>query len=361
MSTFASRNYGWAAQDAASLLDYCEDWTDFLSPSDAIATSVWAADSVALVLTNPAIAGAITTIWVSGGVAGQQYRVSNTITTLLGRRDVRYFVLAVEDCAQSPMPFGKTALFTRSQAVSAFKRESLSFLDRSFPIDNISDDLIWESLVSAEKQASHDLRVFFEPTVVIPEDAEPSEVAALVAAGTKYVQEPAYDYDPAGWTAQAWGFMVTRQMPIIRVDSIKFTYPNPGSDFLNVPPGWVRLDKKYGQIRFMPNGTTANLGPLSYFIMTAISSGLTIPNMIHVRYVAGLENVAQTYPELVTLVKRMAILKVLKDAFLPASSSISADGLSQSNSIDLSKWQDSLDQDMEMLRENIHGIRMMVI
>ena len=361
MAIFASRNYGWAEQDVASLLDYCEDWADFLSAGDTIATSVWAADSSDLVLTNPAIAGAITTVWASGGVAGREYQVSNTITTALGRRDIRYFVLSIVNGAAAPVLPIKTSLFSRFTAVNEFKKESLSFLDRSFPIDGITDDVIWESMVSAESQAQHDLRVFLEPTVVIPEDAEQSEVDALVAAGTKFVQEPSYDYEPAGWTADAWGFMVTRQMPIIQVDSVKFSYPNADSDFLMIPAGWIRLDKKYGQIRFVPNGSTANLGPLSYFILSQISSGRTIPNMIQVRYVAGVANVKQKYPELVTLVKRMAILKVLKDAFLPQSSSISADGLSQSNSIDLSKWQDSLDGDMEKLRENIHGIRMMVV
>ena len=61
------------------------------------------------------------------------------------------------------------------------------------------------------------------------------------------------------------------------------------------------------------------------------------------------------------MVKRMASLKLLKTAFLPQSGSISADGLSQSSSVDVSKWQDEIDHDLGALRNAIHGIRFAVL
>lgn len=361
MAIFASRNYGWAEQDVAALLDYSEDWTDFIVGSDTIVSSDWAADSADVVLSNTSITSPITTVWVSGGVEGKTYRISNTIVTEAGRRDVRYFMLSVKNGGSVASQPTKSALFDRFKAVDQFKNESLAFLDRSFPVDNLTDDYIWDSLVAAESEASRALRVFFEPTVVIPETAPQNEVDALVASGKKFVTEAPYDYDPHGWTSDAWGYIVTRRSPLIRVDSVRFTYPNPTSDILVVPIEWIRLDKKYGHVRFVPTGAMMALGPMSTYMMTAISSGRIIPNMIHIRYVAGLENPARDYPDLIKLVKRMAILSILKNAFLPQSGSISADGLSQSTSVDTDKWQEGIEHDLAALRDSIHGVRMGVL
>lgn len=361
MAIFSSRNYGWAEQDVAALLDYSEDWTEFIVAGDFIVSSDWAADSPEVLLSDPSITSELTTVWVSGGVAGKNYRISNTIVTNAGRRDVRYFVLSVRDGAALASGPLKSALFDRFRAVEQFKSESLAFLDKSFPVDNLSDDYIWDNLVAAEAEASRQLRVFLQPTTVIPENAPQSEVDALKASGVPYALEAPYDYNPQDWTANSWGYMITRQTPIVRVDSVRFTYPNPTSDVLNVPQDWLRLDKRYGHIRFVPTGTMLGMGPLTTYLMTAISSGRIIPGMIHVRYVAGLENAAVAFPDLVKVVKRMAILSILKNAFLPQSGSISADGLSQSTSIDTDKWQDGIDHDLSGLRDAIHGIRFGVL
>lgn len=355
MPIFADRSYGFAEQDAAAFLDYTEDWSIFLVGDDGIVESQWSADSDEIVLTDPLISNPLTTVWVSGGVSGKTYRIANIITTAQGRRDVRYFYLTVTDGA-SIAP-AATALFSRMSAVEEFKRESLAFLDRSFPIDQITDDYIWDSLVAAESEASHALRVFMRPTVILPEDAPQSEIDALVAAGTPYALEAPYDYQPTVWSSDGWGHMLVRQKPVIRVDSVRFTYPNPSSDVLTVPNEWLRMDKRYGQIRFVPTGAMMGLGPFSTYIMTAMASGRIIPGMIHVRYVAGLENPRRDYPDLVKLIKRMAILTILKSAFLPQSGSISADGLSQSSNVDTGKWQDDVDRDLNQLRDKIHGIR----
>lgn len=361
MAIFASRNYGWAEQDKTALLDYSEDWSDFIVGDDMIVSSEWVADSPEVTLSGPLISGPMTTIWVTGGVGGKTYRISNTIVTDQGRRDVRYFVLSVTDGSVAPSVPLSSALFQRFSAVNQFKSESLAFLDRSFPVDQLTDDYIWDSLLAAEAEASRALRVFFRPTVVIPDDAAQAEVDALVAAGTPFIQEAPYDYDPHGWTSDAWGYIVTRKSPIIRVDSVRFTYPNPSSDILTIPKEWIRLDKKYGHVRFVPTGAMMALGPMSTYMMQAIGSGRVIPNMIHMRYVAGLENPARDFPDLVKVVKRMAILAILKNAFLPQSGSISADGLSQSTSVDTGKWQDGIEHDLAALRDSIHGVRMGVL
>lgn len=357
MAIFANQNNGFIEQDKNALLDYSQDWTDFIVGSDSITNSVWSADSTDIVLSNALISGAVTTVWVTGGVAGKLYRITNTILTAQGRKDLRSFVLMIGDVSADPIKPVKTALFNRFTSISEFKRESLAFLDKSFPVDNLTDDYIWDSLVSAESEASRQLRVFFEPTTVIPEEAPAEEVNRLIASGTKFVQEASYDYEPNAWSGDGWGYMILRKTPVISLESVIFSYPKPNSQILNVNPDWVRLDNKYGHVRFVPSGPMMAYGPVSFFLMSAIASGRHIPGMIAVRYVAGLKNAAQDYPDLVTVVKRMAILRVLKNAFLPQSSSISADGLSQSTSVDVSKWQEGIDHSLEALRQSIHGIR----
>lgn len=98
-------------------------------------------------------------------------------------------------------------------------------------------------------------------------------------------------------------------------------------------------------------------GPVSFFLMSAIAAGRHIPGMIGVRYTSGLKNAAQEFPDLVTVIKRMAILRILKNAFLPQSSSISADGLSQSTSVDVGKWEEGIEHSLDTLNQSIHGIR----
>jgi len=63
-------------------------------------------------------------------------------------------------------------------------------------------------------------------------------------------------------------------------------------------------------------------------------------------------------------VLKKAALKILEDAFLPQSGSISADGLSQSMSVDMDKYHDAIDRILNGgkgsnggLMTAIHGVR----
>ena len=141
--------------------------------------------------------------------------------------------------------------------------------------------------------------------------------------------------------------------------SMQFVYPQPYSGVFSVPTDWIRTDKKYGHIRLVP-GTQAFAAPLSAWVMQVMGAGRTVPQMIQLRYTAGLRNAAQQYPELVDLVQRMAALRILQAQFVGASSSISADGLSESRSLDLDKFQGDIDQHLERLRQVIHGVQCLV-
>jgi hypothetical protein len=84
---------GGYIKDPAAVLDYNEDWSDWLG-TDTIATSTW---SVPTGITMGAYSHTTTvsTVWLSGGTAGTNYTVRNTITTVGGRTDVRSVIIKV--------------------------------------------------------------------------------------------------------------------------------------------------------------------------------------------------------------------------------------------------------------------------
>lgn len=249
-----------------------------------------------------------------------------------------------------------TIFDNKSSAVSSFRSDYGQSVAAHINLAQVSDDMIYSKLISAEAYASRYLRVLLEPTIIVPDDASSDEIDILEAEGSKYIQEAAYDYDPDFFQGEKWGYIVTKQKPIISVESMKFAYPAPSSQIFEIPSSWIRLDKKFGHVRLVPAAMSFS-APLSAFIMQALGGGRTVPFMIQLRYTAGIVDVYTKYPDIVTTIKRLAVLNLLKDAMVPQSGSISADGLSQSMSIDLDKYQESIDQTLNTIRDEIHGIR----
>jgi hypothetical protein len=176
-----------------------------------------------------------------------------------------------------------------------------------------------------------------------------------------WVEESGYDYEPDVWNTDKWGYLVLRNPFVSAVKSVQFIYPVPASAPFTIPPSWIRIDKKAGHIRFVPTGSGPTAATFSAFILAAMYGGRLVPQMIQVRYTAGLPNAAGDYPDLLDLVKKMAILRAINSAFPAQSGSISADGLSMSSSIDAQKWQDTIDASMNHLRDALHGVRCMVL
>ncbi len=246
--------------------------------------------------------------------------------------------------------YGETLLELRQDRLSA---PLLAGLD-------LSDSYLEMQLRAAEAEAAIALRVFLSPTLVLPETATDAEKDALDEAGTPWAEEPGYDLEGDFFAGERWGYLVTRQRPIISVQSMRFVYPSPTSGVFDVPAAWIRVDKKYGHIRLVP-GMQAFAAPMAAWVMQTMGGGRTIPQMIQLRYTAGLRNAAVQYPELLDLVQRMALLRVIQNQFPAASGSISADGLSESASIQPEKYQQDIDASLERLRQAIHGIQMTVL
>lgn len=350
-----------AEQSAGSLLDYGLDWSDFLAtaPGDAIETSTWTPEDPSVVCSQAAVSGSITSVWITGGQAGNWYAIVNEIVTNDGRKDSRVCLLYVR-----PAVNAGSALFPiRLVALAKLRRDRLMMAAAgSMPTVTLSDDYLWDKLQAAESEMAHDLRVPLAPTHFFPTEPSVDEIAAL--AGKPWALDPGYDYQPNDFAYNdKWGFIKLRNKPLQSVSRVRFAYPGGPTAHYDLPLDWIRADKKYGQIQFVPS-STAFAAPLNAFVMQAIGQGRTIPLAIQISYVAGLDNVTANYPELLDAVYKKAALKVVEDAFLPQSGSISADGLSQSMSNDMDKHRDTIDHIINGgkgsnggLMTAIHGVR----
>jgi hypothetical protein len=72
--------------DPQSVFDFVHDWSDWLTGSEVISTSTWSiSPSGSLAVDSESETTTTATVFVSGGVAGNRYRVINHIVTDAGR------------------------------------------------------------------------------------------------------------------------------------------------------------------------------------------------------------------------------------------------------------------------------------
>lgn len=89
----------WTDKDPQEVLDYDLVWTNRLDTADTIATSDWAiteGDAV-LVIDSDSSTSTTAKVWLSAGTVNTFYKLTNTITTVGGRRmeqSVRLFIRA---------------------------------------------------------------------------------------------------------------------------------------------------------------------------------------------------------------------------------------------------------------------------
>ena len=307
--------------------------------------------------------------WPAGVVS---VPLSSAITTTLpvgqlmlaisGPFGVKRFRLVVETLL-SPT---RTSLFIKDIVVGDIRSEQLvAAATGALQEVKISDDYIWNKIRAAESEIAHRLRVPLVPTHFFPLPPTSEQIDAL--NGMAWELEVGYDYNPDMFERDKWGFIVTRQRPVIEVTKLRFSMPSADASYFDIPKDWIRIDARYGHLRILPT-TNASLITSSVLGVAALSWHSVIPAMIQLEYVAGLVDVENTYPELLDAIKKLAVAKIITDAFLPQSGSISADGLSQSMSIDVSKYHESVDLIIDGpagsnggLQAKINGIKAMVI
>lgn len=349
----------WLDQQAGADLDYTLDWSDFLEAGDVIVSSSWTA-TPGLIVDRRTFTDATTGAWCHGGIAGRSYLVSNTITTNAGRRDVRSFRVCIRSA--EAVGEGLPSVFpSLGEAVASLRRDQLLGPSQTWMAGvEISDEFLVDKLRGAERAIERRLRIFLTPTEVLPFGALQSERDALDDAGARWVEEPGYDHSPAMLGGDTWGRLELRHTPVIAVHSVRFAYPDPTATVFEVPPSWLRIDRKYGVVEFVPTQAAGLLG-FSSVVLTAMHAGRRVPLAMQVRYRVGLDDVPRKHPDLLNIIKRQAVLDVLDDQLLPSSGSSSVDGLSQSLSWDSSGHQEALDAKIEAVKTSLQGIRLMVV
>ena len=252
-------------------------------------------------------------------------------------------------------------IFDRTEIVAEMRAERLIAVLQSYvPKEQVTDDLIWSKIQAATKDMETRLRVFLEPVDMLPPSVEQDEKDVLTAAGTRWEDETGTDWDPDMFKGDKWGYFVTRHRPIISVASIKFIYPVSNQQIWTIPDNWIKLDKRYGHVRLVPSGTPF-YAPLNSYMMSVAGGGKNIPDLVHIRYVSGLVDVHNDYPDIIDLIKRMAVLRIIDDAFVPQSGSIGADGLTESFGIDFQKNRDQITEDIKTIKQELHGIPLMAV
>lgn len=99
---FLKDNEGiYIPKDTEAVLTYSLDWTDWLSNGETISSSLFTVETItgdgdALTKDTQSSTDYVTTIKVSGGTAGNIYKIYNTITTSGGLTERRYFRIKVE-------------------------------------------------------------------------------------------------------------------------------------------------------------------------------------------------------------------------------------------------------------------------
>ena len=75
-------------KDPSAILDWAYDWTDWLAAAETITNHTITADTGLTVDSSTEDAGVVT-VWLSGGTAGENYKVACLVETSAGRTDER--------------------------------------------------------------------------------------------------------------------------------------------------------------------------------------------------------------------------------------------------------------------------------
>lgn len=86
----------WPAKDPQANKDYALDWSALLADGETITDSDWSVDPSGLVVGAGSIIGSVCSVWLSGGMDGTAYKVTNTITTSRGLIDERTVTIKVK-------------------------------------------------------------------------------------------------------------------------------------------------------------------------------------------------------------------------------------------------------------------------
>lgn len=358
----------WVNKDKDARRVYNFDLSKELPPGDTLTSATWEVKPTGgVTASGNSFVDQSASVILEGGAQKQWYTATCTWESTAGLRDqftLKVFVPEDEDVG---LTMGSALFPNKFTAIASLRNDRLFGAARGImPLAfNPSDDFLWGKLLAAEADVARQLRVELQPTRFFSLDPTQDQIDAL--NGMPWKLDPAYDYEPAMFIGEKWGWVVMRNKPIINILSATINYPQQDKSILDLPLDWIRIDKKYGQLNFVPSSPVVSAN-FATTLLGGLIGANRLPFALHFNYVAGLSNAARDYPDLIDAVMKTAMLKVLQDAFLPQSGSINADGLSQSISRDMDKYHDMIDTIINGpkgsnggLMTSIHGIRTGVI
>lgn len=351
-------------KDKDARKDYYFELADILPPNDPLLSVTWG-PSAGITVSDTDHNATDVVAWFSGGAQntwGSSLATWVTVGGATGQFVVRFFI---KEDAETISDLGSALFPNKFTAVANLRRDGLMVAAANhFAGIELGNQYLWSKMVAAEAEISHTLRVKFQPTTFFTTPPTQEQIDDL--NGKPWEEDTAYDYDPDMFQGEMWGFIMANNSPLISVSSLRYVYPAPDLVSYEIPADWIRLDKRAGQVRIVPMSVASV--PIQAYLLQLMGGGRVVPQMMHMTYVAGLTNAARDYPELVDAVKKLAMLKIIEDGFMPQSGSISADGLSQSISSDMTKYQDTIDAVLNGpkgsnggLMTAIHGIRLGVM
>jgi hypothetical protein len=83
-------------KDPDAVLDYGFNWSEWLADGETIVASVWTVPA-GITKDSDSFTDTVSSIWLSGGIAGTNYDVVNHITTSAGRQDDRTIKIRVRN------------------------------------------------------------------------------------------------------------------------------------------------------------------------------------------------------------------------------------------------------------------------
>lgn len=260
----------------------------------------------------------------------------------------------------------RSQLFIRDFVIEEIRSDQLmAAASRFMGGESVTDEYIWRKIVAAEAYIARELRVPLVPTKFFPGNPSPEQIEAL--NGMPWAVDPGYDYHQDMFFPDKWGMIKLNNRPLIEVESVDFDFPTMGDTFFKMPIEWLRSYDKYGHIQFVPS-TPALFSTAGTFVMRALTGYNLVPLMVKITYTAGIENAARDYPDLIDAIKKTAVLRAIEDSFPAQSGSISADGLSQSVSVEMAKYRETVNTILHGepgtnggLMGAIHGIRTVVL
>lgn len=84
---------GAFVKDPNSTIDFAVDWSEWLSSSDTVSSSSWEVSG--LTVSSTSVANNVTRAFLTGGIAGVDYLITNRVTTQGGRIEDRSILVQV--------------------------------------------------------------------------------------------------------------------------------------------------------------------------------------------------------------------------------------------------------------------------